>query len=148
MPFDQQDFGLPSGRSIEGRAIPATGPTASDTILNALIAARAIISDPTKWCRCTKETNDGRLCSWGALMKVTGEWEGPAEQYLNDASTAMSGRPFWQNEYIYFNDKEPHERVIAMWDRAIALAEADAAGIARSSTERPEGTPPLSSLSK
>ena len=96
-----------------------------------LHAARALIEDPGRWCkwahaRTKYEHKTGiyqpdavKFCAEGALMVVTGDdaLHYPAE-FLDKA--AME-RGFFS--FIELNDKTNHAAVLAMFDRAIQLAE-------------------------
>lgn len=99
-----------------------------------LIAAKAIITDPSKWTQgYYGRTDDGEIieadrpeavcfCSIGALHRVGqfnwhSEQTDPAEVYLNGATD--------NNWIVDFNDTHTHEEVMQVWDKAIASALAD-----------------------
>lgn len=99
-----------------------------------LIAAKAIITDPSKWTQgYYARDNKGEIieadmteavcfCSIGALHRVGqfnwhSEDTDPAEVYLNGATDTR-----WIVEY---NDSHTHEEVMQVWDNAIERALAD-----------------------
>jgi hypothetical protein len=103
----------------------------SDTILNHLIAAKALISDPAHWTRayyakkkngeaCEAWDNDAVCwCSYGALRKTAGLRHSgdmsddyyTAENVLYDAAGPHG--------VVEINDTQNHADVMAMFDRAI-----------------------------
>ena len=100
-----------------------------------LSAARAIIAEPVRWTRYSAARNvrgqpvpavDGLArcwCAYGALEAVGGLADGPAGDLLRDAAEAVHGA-----SVVTCNDRLGHAAVLAMYDRAIALAAAEAEG--------------------
>lgn len=98
-----------------------------------LKAGLALIRDKAHWTqhaaarnkyRKTVDATNPDACSWcsyGALLKTTNDTDASMydiESYLYQA-VAYTG------SYIFFNDTRSHADVVAMWEKAIRLAEAD-----------------------
>ena len=93
-----------------------------------LIAAKALIDTPEKWCQGHERVGK-RRCAARALITVIGLPMGfhfadlrghPAYQILN---LAMSGQNLDKEGWVaYFNDTHSHRDVMDAWDRAIELA--------------------------
>lgn len=96
------------------------------TVLDALIAGRALIEDPKHWTRKfnardadghpvwnTKTQEPISWCSLGALSKVT---EGTTKVY-NGAYKVL--RACVDAGVSDFNDSHSHSEVLALWDKAI-----------------------------
>lgn len=91
-----------------------------------LIDAKALISDPAKWCKgrlaldnIGRPVDPGdlgacRFCSVGALHRVCQSDERNA---ANKLLSKAAGR-----EIVCFNDASTHSKVMAAFDRAIELA--------------------------
>lgn len=90
-----------------------------------LIAARALISEPSKWTRNPTSTNP--MCAYAAVMKATGALDRAkygyrayiAQRFL---SQFLPGEFAGEDEVIRFNDHEgtTHADVMALFDRAIS----------------------------
>lgn len=104
-----------------------------------LEAGRAVIATPETWTQCASARDDyGRRtyardpaavcwCSTGALIstldgETNGSVLGNAEDALNNAALRLSGGRY--EHVALFNDCEPHARVLAMFDDAIAAEKA------------------------
>lgn len=92
-----------------------------------LRAAKALIDTPEKLAKGEYEDSSGRLCAIGALNKVMGKpvdcpfTPSGIEAALNAAAARTSGRGA-----LSFNDDPAttHADIMALFDRAIAAAEA------------------------
>lgn len=121
-----------------------------DGVLGDLIRARALIAEPKNWCRgrtartaggaacSTASQQAARFCAMGALLRATGEAAAPitageyiprrttaAGERLADALCHMGCRYGGVNSGVkvaYYNDMAGHAAVLAMFDRAIAMA--------------------------
>lgn len=114
----------------------------SKEVADVLRAAKALIGVPERWTK-NKEARDAKgretspfsenavcWCSAGALMRVTPNTSLPvryrrgAEAMLD--SEAPKTRSFSRGPYIAFNDRRTttHADIMALFDRAIAAAEA------------------------
>lgn len=110
---------------------PQTKP---NDIASKLRAAKALIATPETWCQgtwgrtacdapATRGRNAARFCSWGALVQLLGiSGYGAALGYLNKAALEMG-----HTGATNLNDLTDHPTVLRMFDRAIALAEQEAA---------------------
>lgn len=112
------------------------------TIVEILLEAKSIIENPDNWCQGgLYQREDGsyaatayekgvcRFCSIGAIHKVVPWGRGKtlenirkAITYLNRAIDLNSHGPFGA-AIGTFNDMNPHEVVMEMWDDAIRIAE-------------------------
>lgn len=93
--------------------------------------ARALIADPEHWCTGDwardaaligahpKDANACRWCASGALMAASDQPDG-AGWVLTAAAHSL-----YAAEVIAVNDDLGHAAVLAMYDRAIALAESE-----------------------
>ena len=93
-----------------------------------LTAGREVIADPKNWTKgWFARAKDGTqvfpddpkatcFCSVGALSKVADgiSARGRAISFLNQVAAP--------NGIVHFNDGKTHDEVLAMWDKAIALA--------------------------
>lgn len=99
-----------------------------------LIAAKAKIKDPERWCRRVDAWNDDLRCEsapnldgatrWSAVGAVAGVSNGEfvsdyfsAQHFLKLAANGMAIR-----DATYLNDTTDHPTVMKMFDRAIELA--------------------------
>ncbi|HJS84535.1 MAG TPA: hypothetical protein VJ779_03675 [Acetobacteraceae bacterium] len=101
-------------KSIEPVAVPAL-----------LCAARTLIASEEKWAKGRLRTHDGRFCAMGAVLQVSALGPGrhfrkPAFAYLRAVARQ---RNFSTVEAM--NDCSTHAEVLAAFDEAIRLAEAD-----------------------
>lgn len=101
------------------------------TAVEALKAARELISDPKRWTQhhfsattdgtpCDSQDPDARrFCALGAILRVRGV---PlhADRYLDEAGKKLFGMNVDQ-----VNDTLQHDDVLQMFDKAIQLAEAE-----------------------
>lgn len=95
------------------------------TTKEVLIAAKALIDTPGKWCKGAYKSNDGRYCAVGAADAVA-----PASTatrvVVYDALFDAMPRWYRSRKYIAskFNDarRTTHADVMAWFDRAIAAA--------------------------
>lgn len=99
-----------------------------------LKAARERISDPERWTTrvgARDQAGDATLvldpnaCKWCALGSIEAETNGPGVLYAEASAALFLGT---QNEYgvVGTNDHLGHDAVLAMYDRAIQLAEQEA----------------------
>ncbi len=98
-----------------------------------LVKAKALIDRPEKFLRGSNHNGASyeeadRFCTYGALSKVLGTedpavvWNNRAWKLLTEAAGAGCRSP------VRVNDHGTYAEVMAMWDRAIARAEALAKG--------------------
>ncbi len=93
-----------------------------------LIAAKALIDAPEKWCQGTtsKSYPDGSIgrCAFGALVAVNYRRED--NRLFRGAYNALLGEipssATMATSVERFNDTHTHAEVMALWDRAIARA--------------------------
>lgn len=93
------------------------------TIADNLRAAKALIENPKDWCRFTYTDGD-RYCMLGALNKVVrlgNTGFGPEEHLLQRARDQL----FDSIPLPDINDSLGHPAVMAVYSRAIELAEAE-----------------------
>lgn len=113
------------------------------SVVETLRAARALIEDPSRWIKndlarkskhsqfvvWPEDTEAGAWCSVGALRRVDGPFERDAMQVLANAVQGTFGVRYDapNAEIIMFNDaaRRRHKEVLAKYDQAIALAEAE-----------------------
>lgn len=101
------------------------------TAADILRAARGLLADPDRWTtKAYARAKDGRLarpegaeavcwCAFGALAKVgSNEWSHPGGLLRRSARALFNDLP------TGVNDQRGHADVLAMYDRAIELAEA------------------------
>lgn len=107
-----------------------------------LRAAKAKIADPARWCQGEEARNEDRegtfagaedACQWcalgatGAVVPRTLVIMCDADILLNRAAVAMG---YLETDELppaaHLNDTTDHETVMALYDRAIELAEAEA----------------------
>lgn len=107
------------------------------TVLDALVAARAVIEDPANWTRGTlartkngvptlaTDPNACCFCAYGAVAKVLGQQDG---NLYKDTMNALniSGQRCFRTDYVasIVNDTLGHEAVLKVYDDAIGLASA------------------------
>lgn len=92
-----------------------------------LRAAKALIADPIHWanrCPSKEEQQKGLHCSVTALCEAEGH-----NRYLPEVDKYIF-QGFGMEVYTYLGlgskqDHMTHEQVMACWDKAIALAEAE-----------------------
>ena len=113
--------------------------------LTVLRRGRELISNPESWVQGVYCVNDmgydveadraTRFCSVGALWRVQAEHlKDPGTALaLNKARQALDAQvpeSFQDRSVIAFNDRTEttHEEVLALWDRAIAVAEEEVSG--------------------
>ena len=106
------------------------------TTLEILRAARELISDPARWTQGAFARsfsgenlaygNDPRAtcwCAYGVLEKISGE----KQFYSAPGHTELNNSCFTESEKLFsvpaINDNGTHKDVLALYDRAIALAE-------------------------
>ncbi len=100
-----------------------------------LVKAKALIDAPDKWIKGRSHNKNSyeeadRFCSYGAFAKVLGT-EDPEVIYPNRAWMLLTDAAFGMCDTpspVWFNDRRVHDEVMAMWDAAIAKAEALAKG--------------------
>ena len=95
------------------------------TTKEVLIAAKALIDTPEKWCKGSYQTIDGRYCAVGAADTASPPVLAVREE-VYDALVDTMPRWYISRRYIAssFNDarKTTHADVMAWFDRAIAKA--------------------------
>ena len=94
-----------------------------------LVKARALISDPERWCQYHYAVD-----SAGVML---GDYTSPdAERWCSYAAIMLNGQPHWQSSgdaidrlhnvvgcsISHFNDTHTHAEVLAAFDKAIAEA--------------------------
>ena len=103
-----------------------------------LVAARKLIKNPKRWCtKRSAENNKGhkcfptsedavRWCATGAVIRVCEEKHRLTEKCLDHLREIIRGTAcyFPQGTVPNFNDRMGHERVINIFDRAIAAIDA------------------------
>jgi hypothetical protein len=110
--------------------------------LEILVGTRELLSDPDRHTRndyarmadgdgCGIMSKDAvKFCAYGGLRRVG--WTSPPESFLRAEGYLRAGihhfHPFCP--ITSFNDTQPHETVMAAFDRAIELAKADRAAVA------------------
>ncbi len=90
-----------------------------------LIQAKALIDKPHKWCR----GHDSRpscygiqYCSVGALQQTEKHFDN-FDVFAKAWETLQEAISYGENVPIQtFNDTHPHEDVMALWDKAIAIS--------------------------
>lgn len=109
----------------------------SPRISEQLKAAKSLISDSANWIQ-EDYAQDGKgnsvkciqegvcFCSLGAIKKIRMEGWGdtdrtPESSYLSRAVILIDAG----NSVLRFNDTHTHAEVMAMWDKAIEMAEKD-----------------------
>jgi len=95
------------------------------TVLEDLIAAKALIYTPDKWIKGSFNFH-GCRCAMGAMFSVlgsTGEWSQSREDSLLSAVTEALPEN-WGGNIVGFNDSSytTHADVMDLFDRAIAAA--------------------------
>ena len=87
------------------------------TVKEQLIAAKALIDKPEKWCQGEFHAGD-KHCFAGAIFMVSGYNEPATDQVCNALAVAMGvvGR----GDIYIWNDSHSHAEVMAAFDRAIA----------------------------
>ena len=85
------------------------------TVKEQLIAAKALIDKPEKWCQGNAIDAQGRICASQALRTITGG--GLADAEYEALADAMAGPG---SLVCAWNDTHTHAEVIAAFDRAIA----------------------------
>jgi hypothetical protein len=91
----------------------------TDGVLRVLIEARALLSDPARWCKESRYEGSA-MCTWGAISRISGKWDDPeTEGLLSDVAIELNPE-CWG--YIEFNDapSTTHADVMALFDRAIS----------------------------
>lgn len=90
------------------------------TSADRLRRARALIDTPDKWCQGRYHKPTGRHCSLGAMNKAMGRGksDGFAERALYAAAAEMG-----DGSVVLYNDTHTHAEVMALFDRAIEIAE-------------------------
>lgn len=84
------------------------------TVTEALIAARALISDPENWCQGVPKSGC-RRCSLEAISTACG-----SNDELFRACHRRLSRAMGALMVSKFNDENDHATVMAAWDKAIA----------------------------
>ena len=93
------------------------------TASQVLRVARALIDSPDKWLQGDYCNISGdRFCAYGAIRNASG-YESDDQPAVDYFKSATDGRGFLFND----NATTTHAMVMAAFDRAIALAEADEA---------------------
>lgn len=102
------------------------------TTLEILKAARELISVPERWTQKESarhkngnaidwyDPNASCWCSSGALSKVFGSGSYRSLTNCSGILNEVAGGSF-----VYYNDAHTHAEVLAMFDRAISIAEAE-----------------------
>ena len=85
-----------------------------------LRAARALIDKPQKWCK-RYDFLHGRHCARGALLEVTDGLD--RSGFLLHRTVSLLERATPGDRLMNYNDRHTHAEVMALFDRAIALAE-------------------------
>ena len=100
-------------------------------VVTDLLALRALLSDPARWCQHSGALNAAgltvspadhravRYCLYGGIWKVTGLKNRSALGERHDALKAAVDREAGMDAWI-FNNSNPHGSVIALLDRTIA----------------------------
>lgn len=111
------------------------------TVVELLKAGQELISVPERWTQgvAARDANGVPInprkedaccwCSYGALLKVSDDAQlvYSARGFLNRAIGVLDD-PIWPGVYfVKFQESHTHAEVLAMWNRAIALAEAGSA---------------------
>lgn len=98
------------------------------TLRDDLIAARALIDTPEKWCKGRWKDSTGRHCAFGALVATLTPISGPevdnGDERKHACISALDAHAP-SGGFIDFNDHPDttHPEIMALFDRAIASAE-------------------------
>lgn len=96
-------------------------------------AAKEKISTPQTWCQesyaldlfgCAAEPEDKkavRWCSAGAIESL--RTKDPFNDLLRYQARELLRKAMGNRSIAFFNDRSTHEEVMAVWDRAIQMAE-------------------------
>lgn len=104
-----------------------------------LKAARARIADPAHWCQNVNARSakgngvrysSPRAVAWCAFGAINAEVRDPMSQAARDTQQQLdaAARGVFRRYVTAINDEGTHEDVLAMYDAAIAAAEAEEAG--------------------
>lgn len=87
-----------------------------------LIAAKALITDPTNWTKGKYIDGEGCMCAAGAIRSATGEKLGQTESYLDNLVRREFHGDFGFVTIEEFNDDRltTHPDIMALFDRGIA----------------------------
>lgn len=89
------------------------------TLRDDLIAAKALIDTPDKWCKGRMYSRDGRMCAFGALYCG---FRSRDEDYVDALMLLNAQSP--KGRLSAFNDapETTHADIMALFDRAIEAA--------------------------
>lgn len=83
-----------------------------------LIAAKALIADPSRWCK-RKMEEDGSFCAMGAAAKIGGGYSIDSDRTKAMYLVLSRLTPGWQVSVYNDTPTTTHGDIMALYDRAI-----------------------------